>query len=122
MTHKEQVVKDAWDAGYRPPPYRGSKTAHYAQEFGGIALYANKRSIYSSHYNFASLFLDPAFWQALGKSRGWEEENGWSGHVWGFEDGPDGENIIVMNWENAMLDFIHHLADGKDAESFFKNL
>lgn len=101
MTHIEQAIRDA-------------------AEKGG---YAERKDSMETGTAWRNRFiLDPAFWQALGKARGWEQENGWSGHVWGFEDGPHGENIIVMNWENAMLDFNHHLAEGKDAESFFKDL
>lgn len=50
----------------------------------------------------APLFLDPSFWQSLGKALGWDEDS------------------IALNsyWHS----FIDHLADGKDAESFFQPL
>jgi hypothetical protein len=41
---------------------------------------------------------DPEFWKALAKARQWEDANAWRFH-----------------WHR----FIDHLADGKDAESFF---
>jgi hypothetical protein len=44
---------------------------------------------------------DPDFWKALAKARKWEDANAWRFH-----------------WHR----FIDHLADGKDAESFFAAL
>jgi hypothetical protein len=46
-------------------------------------------------------FHDPDFWKALATARRWEDANAWRFH-----------------WHR----FIDHLADGKDAESFFATL
>jgi hypothetical protein len=46
-------------------------------------------------------FHDPDFWKALALARKWEDPNAWRFH-----------------WHR----FIDHLADGKDAESFFATL
>ena len=46
-------------------------------------------------------FHDPDFWKALATARKWEDANAWRFH-----------------WHR----FIDHLADGKDAESFFAAL
>jgi hypothetical protein len=46
-------------------------------------------------------FQDPDFWKALATARRWEDVNAWRFH-----------------WHR----FIDHLADGKDAESFFASL
>lgn len=53
--------------------------------------------------------LSPSFWQALGRARGWSEHN----HLkrWGEE---------IHSWYAQMHNFIDHLANGNDAESFFK--
>ena len=61
----------------------------------------------------ADVFIDPAFWKALGKKR----------------DGPfrttisnigrsrsNGRKVLKKFWHR----FIDHLAEGKDAESFFQ--
>lgn len=56
-----------------------------------------------------SAFLDPLFWQALGKSMGWQTEN--KTHF------PQG-----IGWQYYWHRFIDHLAEGKDADSFFANL
>jgi hypothetical protein len=58
------------------------------------------------------LFLDPAFWQALGKARGWTR--GWSDKKY------LGTHMVV--WLEHWHRFIDHTADGKDVESFFASL
>jgi hypothetical protein len=61
----------------------------------------------------AVIFLDPSFWQALGKARGWDEHltskllPTWYGRP---------------EWQYHWRRFIDHLAEGKDAESFFATL
>ncbi len=55
-------------------------------------------------------FLDPAFWQALGKARGW----GASG-IYAF-----GRNLL--EWEANWHRFVDHLASGGTSEDFFKEL
>lgn len=58
-------------------------------------------------------FLDPLFWQSLGKAMGWSE---W--HT-------DGSRKVWKEWhkwKNEWHRFIDHLAEGKDAESFFESL
>lgn len=54
-------------------------------------------------------FLDPIFWQALGKSLGWEDFMG------GYED-------RCFGWVYQWHSFIDHLAKGESAESFFEEL
>lgn len=75
--------------------------------------------LHNVHCN-AEHFLDPLFWQALGKARGWGEEkrvvaewNGNTGHI-GAQFYTDAEYV----WHR----FIDHLAEGEDAESFFADL
>jgi hypothetical protein len=72
------------------------------------------------------VLLDPLFWQAFGKAMGW----GLGGH---FRDCPalkDGYYSPSIecncekreNWQYHWHRFIDHLSEGKDAESFFKDL
>lgn len=49
-----------------------------------------------------TVFFDPQFWQALGKSLGWKNEFG--------------PGTWLRFWHN----FIDHLAEGKSIESFFE--
>jgi hypothetical protein len=53
--------------------------------------------------SLSEVFLDPSFWQALGKAREWIAP-------------PKGQAYFYQHR------FIDHLADGKDAESFFDSL
>lgn len=58
----------------------------------------------SDFLNESAVLLDPLFWQALGKAEGWIY--------------PVGGMNGLREWHK----FIDHLAEGKDAESFFTNL
>lgn len=53
--------------------------------------------------------LDTLFWQSLGKAMGWPDS------------GSSFYNCRTQ-WEAQWHSFIDHLAEGKDAESFFANL
>lgn len=55
---------------------------------------------------------DPLFWQSLGKAMGWREEYPKAGVRIG----------TFIEWKQMWHRFIDHLAEGKDAESFFENL
>jgi len=57
-------------------------------------------------------FLDPLFWQSLGKTMGWREEYPKAGVRIG----------TFIEWKQMWHRFIDHLADGKDDESFFETL
>ena len=63
---------------------------------------------YSFSISVNEIFLEPLFWQSLGKAMGWrQDEDQW------------GERAeCVIHWHR----FIDHLAEGKDAESFFEGL
>lgn len=68
-------------------------------------------------------FLDPAFWQALGKARGWGK-NIYSGVMHHLDEG---DKLVTDKWEMPVYQyqwhhFIDHLASGGDAESFFATL
>ncbi len=72
-------------------------------------------------------FLDPLFWQALGKALGWNQEvgvayNGWIIDSEGNSDQKLDEAIIVPRSRYEQYRLTDHLASGKDAESFFEDL
>lgn len=58
--------------------------------------------------------LDPSFWQALGRARGWNKTPTTDVLVAG--------EAYKERWAGYWHRFIDHLADGKDAESFFAKL
>jgi hypothetical protein len=104
MTHIEQAIRDAVMKGeYKRRHYRHSD---YTEEQQQLVDWPMER-----------ILLDPAFWQALGKARGWKMER----------DCPDLCHQFTCpvdrrHWSNYWHLFIAHLADGKDAESFFASL
>lgn len=93
---------------------------------------------------FGEIFLDPLFWQALGKARGWVGEKirmcVGCGVALKWNEQPDmegrhnlqrngkqvgcGSDIIEYEgqWLIEWHRFIDHLAEGKDTESFFATL
>lgn len=67
-------------------------------------------------------FLDPLFWQCLGKALGWEEN---SREMVGFDlDKGTSEKFIdkKIEWLRCWHSFINHLAEGKNPDDFFKEL
>lgn len=69
-----------------------------------------------SIFNIANAFdirhcvLDPKFWQSFGKAMGW-----------GYTENVDpSEHHSQEEWLDQWHNFIDHLAEGKDIESFFE--
>jgi len=90
----ERAVKDAVEnGGYSVIPWNLIKGAPDTFHFNAIIF---------------EVFLDPLFWQALGKARGWAKKQP--------------RQIQKGEWKWQWHRFIDHLADGKDAESFFASL
>jgi len=67
---------------------------------------------------FEILLLDPAWWRALGKERGWKEVYEYTYHDSFGSETP----IEYPEWLNKMHNFIDHLASGRDITSFFEEL
>ena len=76
-------------------------------EYQGVKL--------SKSVNQHQVILDPLFWQALGKARGWGTYDKGTTTAWGSRE--IGE-VSLLNWHR----FIEHLWTGQDAESFFASL
>ena len=103
MTYIEQAIKEAVDQGYQPNVER-------YPEMEGISPLQIAMAMQ------ADVFIDPAFWKALGKQRGWTTDDDfkyWQKSVVEWEE---------KYWKKFWHRFIDHLADGKDAESFFQSL
>lgn len=93
-------------------------------------------ALYKGQPHFA--LLDPLFWQAVGKSLGWNDEHHLfeSGEVkdFPFECGicgqrfpermprPKEDYCVENNWRMGWHRLIDHLASGKSIEDYFKNL
>lgn len=84
-----------------------------------------------------SIFLDPLFWQALGKAMGWKNETcrGCSMtrdrrpekmeefcYCTDPDTSPNKPPEFIPTWLFRWYRFIDHLAEGKDIESFFEQL
>lgn len=91
MTYIEQAVREAGEAGWESALSMNwyTTTAHEREQLRQARINA--------------AFLDPAFWQALGKARGWIAP-------------PSGQAYFYQHR------FIDHRAAEKDAESFFAEL
>lgn len=66
----------------------------------------------ASKFNYDKAFLDPLFWQSLGKSLGWE--------VYCQECHKKHED--KYEWKKQWHSFIDNLADNKSIEDYFKSL
>lgn len=128
MTHIEQAIKEAVEKGGYWSIHR---TRIHDFNFRRIGRLSPAFGL-GDH-----VLLDPSFWQALGRARGWEElvskygtrkddyialyrrpgtgRNSWEKQVVGSEDSNS-------EWRYHWHRFIDHLAEGKDAESFFAAL
>lgn len=92
MKYLESAIKDAVEKGGYFPSYNFDSYS-FGME-GSIGM--NKREI-------TGILLDPAFWSALGKARGWDE-------------------IDSKMWLYRWHDLIDFIASGGDIEGYFKTL
>ena len=113
MTHIEQAIKDAIGGGWKGPTARSENFSHQAL---------------MSAWGHGLAALDAAFWQALGKARGRQDEPSMCKDCRTIGTG-DGNHMkhrkvrdraggIMKNWPRL----IDHLADGHSAEQFFEIL
>jgi hypothetical protein len=100
MTHIEQAIADALAQGYVPALEQIPEAARFSVLQIAVAMKSD-------------VFLDPAFWQALRRARGWTTDE--DGKYWKDTIAEWKANYWKTHWHN----FIDHLAAGKDAESFF---
>ena len=101
MTHIEQAITDALAHGYKP----SLEQIPEAAEFSPLQIAVAMKS---------DVFLEPAFWQALGRARKWTtDEDGkyWKGTIADWK---------ANYWKTHWHDFIDYLAAGKNAENFFE--
>ena len=94
MTYIEQAIKEAEKEG-----------------FADISAHASQEDL-----QWLLAIISPSFWQALGKARGWPPYSP-TGYVDNYED-----DLEDFSWKVYWHRLIDHLANGNDAESFFKEL
>jgi hypothetical protein len=105
MTHIEQAIREADDAGYNP----GTQVIGLYYQLAGTDIRKIKGAADGFQVRVAAILLDPAFWQALGKARGWKTV-------------ANGEHDNHDEWWHNARAFMTHFMDGKEAESFFASL
>lgn len=81
-----EAIKLAKEQGYKP-----------------LKLWGTETELYSD------MFIDPSFWQALGRALGWKEHDNLIG-------------IIHPHWLYKWHRFIDWIAEGKSPDSFFEEL
>lgn len=118
----QQAIQKAIEGGYR------NIEDNYEIDGEKLRLYRKKDNATTALLEYEYLLLDPLFWQALGKSLGWE--SGQHPH-WSFTLLKEYDTHIehggisckrLHPWEAQMHRFIDHLAEGKNINSFFKEL
>ncbi len=73
-------------------------------------------------FALSQIWLDPLFWQCLGNAMGWNDEM-WVEYRYPLATGKGNfRQEYQPEWQYYWHRFIDHLANGKDAESFFSNL
>jgi len=98
----EETIQKAIDGGYTVGWFKPSSVK--SVEDGEITYLSS--DFLPVKEKLAKVLISPLFWQSLGKAMGW----------WGTNS--NGKEQWVNKWHR----FIDHLAEGKDAESFFSNL
>ena len=106
MKIKEAIslaVEGGWKAPYDYATFEATENyVYFYPKHGGRIDYA-----------MGFVLLDPAFWQALGKSLGWKEGMGIYREPGHFE---------LTEWWSQWHNFIDHLAEGGKAEEWFEKL
>lgn len=108
MTHIEQAIKEAESAGY---------DSEYPFIEGNLPLKVFRRQREIQHV----AFLDPSFWQALGKARGWKKECN-DCFLAGFARKKYCERCISDGYLHQWHSFINVLASNGTPEEFFASI
>lgn len=116
IINMEQAIKKAIEGGWKPGLVTDFSVLD-DESWIMVIHQAGYKWVRSDWVFDNSIFLDPLFWQALGKALGWKE---YSSYCTCHSCGNDTCNMYT--WLCNMHRFIDHLAEGKDAESFFNEL
>lgn len=127
MTATEQIIKDAIEGGWRGDESVAKGVFENGDFFGGNAHWKYPLHRMIKRVSVEVMLLDPAFWQAVGKTRGWIDE-----------DYPNGEmrceNLVgrcdtvycdyggFIDPNSKWHNFIDHLADGLNIEEALAKL
>jgi hypothetical protein len=107
----EEVLNKATAGGYHIYGSDGMDT-YYEGASNAYSAWTRKDNESTFVIAVEETFLDPVFWQALGKALGWREEKA-SVVLY---------RVTEPEWQSTWHRFIDHLADGNTAASFFERL
>jgi hypothetical protein len=105
MKAVEQAIREAEKSGYEV----GSVAIGFFWNVVGTYARTITEGADGLKVRVSAILLDSSFWQALSKAKGWNKI------------GKEVPNL-VGDWQYHWHRFIAHLAEGKDAESFFAEL
>lgn len=103
----QQAIEKAIEGGWKPVLWIDIWKAGDTHDLGVVIIYGMEGERVPVLID--RVVLKPDFWQALGKSMGWEA---------GIDTYPYKNVAWIRKWHY----FIDHLAEGKDIESFFEAL
>lgn len=125
MNHLKKAITDAIEKG----GYRANMYKHYGYEIHSscVDTVDKETGAVVERSQNEVILLDPAFWQAIGRARGWGDkacmECGFNGR---FDDyHGDCGKCLGKEYSGALYQqhrLIDHLAAEKDIESFFATL
>lgn len=125
MTYTQKAIERAIEGGYINQAV--ALKTKYEIDFKTATEAIAYQELFKLHLMQYAL-LDPLFWQALGKAEGWGNSchhislDGGKLRGWYPYRHQAKCDIGKTKWEVEWHAFIDHLAEGKDAESFFKQL
>ena len=105
MTATEQIINDAIEGGWNP---------HNLKQWTLEMVMAN-------YYHQPTYLLDPTFWQAVGKTRGWRHPESRSHHITA-SDMQTSMQTYNGEWMQTWSDFLQWLADGLTVEEALAKL
>jgi hypothetical protein len=115
----QKAVNKATEGGYHINGSDGMDT-DYVGANSEYSVWTRKDNGSSFIVPVAETFLDPQFWQALGRGLGWEQA------VRTVHTVENGRAMLVtrtgQHWRSHWHRFIDHLADGHTPDAFFATL
>lgn len=122
-----EVIQKAIEGGW----YGGKNMPHTEKQKKHILIITDGLSNIDAFIMWQEAFLDPSFWQSLGKAMGWEDIishkpiKSYTALNADMIKRTPGETILaekITGWLYHWHRFVDSLADGKTAEQFFAEL
>lgn len=126
LHNEQEAIKQAIEGGWQAYQleYKNNEVQIDTER---VLIYSHDRLV--KDFSYEKILLDPLFWQALGKARGWKEEKCMDESD--FPNASDGFKLILKeiiipvreyDWKyNAIRYFETRLSSG-DLKSFWENL